>query len=116
MKPLVGEVLQAARIAELREAVGVSPNPDRELTQDEQRLVAWFKEALQAEMEVQRAENDAMLNRLKAENNSMLDRLKAEAAKLDAEMQAVAPRSRRRCRGRARLHDALATRRGSSAW
>jgi hypothetical protein len=62
MKPLVGEVLQAARIAELREAVGVSPNPDRELTHDEQRLVAWFKEALQAEMEAQRAENDAMLD------------------------------------------------------
>jgi predicted 2-oxoglutarate/Fe(II)-dependent dioxygenase YbiX len=67
MKPLVGEVLQAARIAELREAVGVSPNPDSEVTHDEQRLVAWFKDALQAEMEVQRAENDAMLNRLKAE-------------------------------------------------
>jgi hypothetical protein len=67
MKPFVREILQAARIAELREAVGVSPNPDRELTHDEQRLVAWFKEALQAEMEVQRAENDGMLNRLKAE-------------------------------------------------
>jgi hypothetical protein len=60
MKPLVGG--GPAGCADCRTQGGGRRLPKSELTHDEQRLVAWFKEALQAEMEAQRAENDAMLD------------------------------------------------------
>jgi hypothetical protein len=69
MKPFVQKILQAARIAELKAAVGVPPPSLDELTPEQRRLVEWFEAELQAEYD------------------AMLDRLRAEAAKL-TEMQA----------------------------
>jgi hypothetical protein len=71
MTPLEREILQAARIAELKAAVGVPPPSLDELTPEQRRLVEWFDAALQAEYD------------------AALDQLKADAAKLRAEMQAV---------------------------
>jgi putative heme iron utilization protein len=71
MKRFVREILQAARIADLKAAVGVPPPSLDELTPEQRRVVEWFEAAL-------RAEYDATL-----------DRLKAQAAELRAEMQAV---------------------------
>jgi hypothetical protein len=49
MKPFVREILQAARIADLKAAVGVPPPSLDGLTPEERCLVERFEAALQAE-------------------------------------------------------------------
>jgi hypothetical protein len=71
MKPFAQKILQAARIADLKAAVGVPPPSLDELTPEQRRLVEWFEAELQAEYD------------------AALDQLKADAAKLRAEMQAT---------------------------
>jgi DNA replication initiation complex subunit (GINS family) len=71
MKPFVREILQAARIADLKAAVGVPPPSLDGLTPEERCLVERFEAAPQAEYD------------------AMLDQLRADAAKLRAEMQAT---------------------------
>jgi hypothetical protein len=49
MKPFAQKILQAARIADLKAAVGVPPPSLDELTPEQRRLVEWFEAELQAE-------------------------------------------------------------------